>query len=161
MVTDFVRRKHGHEEVKHIHPLCAPILEDTYGVLLYQEQVMKIAMTLASFDVVQADDLRSAMGKKKHDKIAKLRQADSLTMAGEVVQEPRRVVIGGLLAQTGLVHRDNLSRLDQVLQDGLEILGAQGEVCLQLSFEIPQGHRVGSNASEMSEQMNLGLHDDR
>ena len=74
MVESFVRRRHGQEEIIHIHPLCAPILEDTYGVLLYQEQVMRIAMELASFSAVEADTLRSAMGKKKHDKIKQLRQ---------------------------------------------------------------------------------------
>lgn len=74
MVNDFVQRKRGREEVVHIHPMCAPILEDTYGVLLYQEQVMRIAMEMASFPAVEADTLRSAMGKKKHDKIAQLRQ---------------------------------------------------------------------------------------
>ena len=73
MVEDFVRRKGGHEPVTHIHPRLAPILEDTYGVLLYQEQVMRIAMDLASFPAVEADTLRSAMGKKKHDKIQELR----------------------------------------------------------------------------------------
>ncbi|HET6454720.1 MAG TPA: DNA polymerase III subunit alpha [Armatimonadota bacterium] len=73
MVNDFVQRKHGRQEIVHIHPLLAPILQDTYGVLLYQEQVMRIAMELAAFSPVEADTLRSAMGKKKHDKIAQLR----------------------------------------------------------------------------------------
>lgn len=73
MVSDFVDRKRGRKPVEHIHPKCEPILEDTYGILLYQEQVMRIAMELASFPVVEADTLRSAMGKKKHDKIAQLR----------------------------------------------------------------------------------------
>lgn len=73
MVNDFVRRKRGQEEVVHIHPRLAPILEDTYGILLYQEQVMRIAMELAAFPAAEADTLRSAMGKKKHDKIEQLR----------------------------------------------------------------------------------------
>lgn len=74
MVNDFVQRKRGREKVVDIHPRVGPILKDTYGVLLYQEQVMRIAMELASFSAVEADTLRSAMGKKKHDKIAQLRQ---------------------------------------------------------------------------------------
>jgi len=73
MVSDFVRRKRGAEKVVHIHPRCAPILEDTYGVLLYQDQVMRIAMELASFSAVEADILRSAMGKKKQEKIQELK----------------------------------------------------------------------------------------
>ena len=74
MVADFVKRKRGFEPVVHIHPSCAHILEDTYGVLLYQEQIMKIAMELASFSAVESDTLRGAMSKKKHDKIAELRE---------------------------------------------------------------------------------------
>ncbi|MHB0912451.1 MAG: DNA polymerase III subunit alpha [Armatimonadota bacterium] len=74
MVTDFVKRKRGFEPVEHIHPTCAHILEDTYGVLLYQEQIMKIAMEIASFSAVESDTLRTAMSKKKHDKIAELRE---------------------------------------------------------------------------------------
>jgi len=74
MVADFVKRKRGYEKVEHIHPTCAHILEDTYGVLLYQEQIMKIAMEVASFSAVESDTLRTAMSKKKHDKIAELRE---------------------------------------------------------------------------------------
>jgi len=74
MVSDFVMRKRGRASIVHIHPRCAHILEDTYGVLLYQEQVMRIAMELASFSAVEADALRSAMGKKNQDKIGQLRQ---------------------------------------------------------------------------------------
>lgn len=73
MVTDFVKRKRGFEPVVHIHPRCAHILEDTYGILLYQEQIMNIASELASFSALESDTLRSAMSKKKHDKIAKLK----------------------------------------------------------------------------------------
>ncbi len=73
MVADFVKRKRGDEPVVHVHPRCAPILEDTYGVLLYQDQVMRIAMELASLSPVEADTLRDAMAKKKQEKIQELR----------------------------------------------------------------------------------------
>ena len=64
MVDDFVDRKHGRKSVKYIIPELGPILKETYGVIVYQEQVMKIAGVLASYSMAEADDLRKAMGKK-------------------------------------------------------------------------------------------------
>lgn len=66
MVTDFIEGRHGRKDVHYLHPLLEPILKDTFGVILYQEQVMQIAATLAGFSLGQADLLRRAMGKKKH-----------------------------------------------------------------------------------------------
>jgi len=74
MVDDFIKRKHGEVPVKYLHPALEPILRDTYGVILYQEQVMRIASDLAGFTMGQADSLRRAMGKKKPEVIAGLRQ---------------------------------------------------------------------------------------
>ena len=74
MVEDFIARIHGRVDVKYIHPLLEPILSDTYGVILYQEQVMRIASDLAGFTLGQADLLRRAMGKKKADVIQALRE---------------------------------------------------------------------------------------
>jgi len=70
MVEDFIQRKHGITPIIYPHPLLKPILEDTYGVILYQEQVMRIASELAGFTLGQADLLRRAMGKKKPEIIA-------------------------------------------------------------------------------------------
>jgi len=70
MVDDFVERKHGRQEIKYLFDQLAPILEETYGVIVYQEQVMKIASTIAGFTLGQADILRRAMGKKKVDVMA-------------------------------------------------------------------------------------------
>jgi len=64
MVDDYVERKHGREPVEYLLPELEPILEETYGVILYQEQVMKIAGELASYTMADADGLRKAMGKK-------------------------------------------------------------------------------------------------
>jgi DNA polymerase III subunit alpha len=64
MVADFVERKHGRKEVVYMFDDLAPILKDTYGVIVYQEQVMKIASALASYTMAEADGLRKAMGKK-------------------------------------------------------------------------------------------------
>lgn len=67
MVADFINGRHGKREVTYVHPLLKPILHETFGVILYQEQVMQIASTMAGFTLGQADMLRRAMGKKKHD----------------------------------------------------------------------------------------------
>src|SRR5208337_72965 len=64
MVEPFIRRKHGKEKVEYDHPLLEPALRDTYGVILYQEQVMRVAQALAGYTLEQADMLRVAMGKK-------------------------------------------------------------------------------------------------
>jgi DNA polymerase-3 subunit alpha len=64
MIDDYVDRKHGRKQVTYLVPQLAPILEETYGVIVYQEQVMKIAGALANYSMAEADDLRKAMGKK-------------------------------------------------------------------------------------------------
>jgi DNA polymerase-3 subunit alpha len=64
MVDPFIRRKHGKEPVEYDHPLLEPVLCDTYGVILYQEQVMRAAQALAGYTLEEADILRAAMGKK-------------------------------------------------------------------------------------------------
>jgi len=74
MADDFIQRKHGRKEIEYLHPLLEPILKPTYGVILYQEQVMRIASDLAGFSLGQADMLRRAMGKKKPEIIAAMKQ---------------------------------------------------------------------------------------
>jgi len=74
MVEDFIARKHGNKQVEYLHPSLEPILKDTYGVILYQEQVMRIANDLAGFTLGQADLLRRSMGKKKAEIIAAQRK---------------------------------------------------------------------------------------
>lgn len=65
MVEDFIDRKHGVKKVEYPHPLLEPVLAETYGVMVYQEQVMQVASVLAGFTLGQADQLRRIMGKKK------------------------------------------------------------------------------------------------
>ncbi len=65
MVEDFIKRRHKEKEVTYLHPILEPILEDTFGVILYQEQVMQIASAMGGFSLGQADLMRRAMGKKK------------------------------------------------------------------------------------------------
>src|SRR5687767_15707334 len=75
MVDDWVERKQGKREVKYELSQLEPILADTYGVIAYQEQVMRIAQVLAGFSLGQADVLRKAMGKKDPKVMAKQREA--------------------------------------------------------------------------------------
>jgi len=70
MIDDFINRKHGKTKVNYELPQLKDILEETYGVILYQEQVMQIANRLASFSLGEADLLRRAMGKKKKEEMA-------------------------------------------------------------------------------------------
>ena len=64
MLDDFMKRKHGSIPIKYEHPKLEPILKETYGIMVYQEQIMQIASSLAGFSLAQADILRKAMGKK-------------------------------------------------------------------------------------------------
>jgi len=73
MVMDFINRKHGRVEVSYPHPRLEPILKETYGVILYQEQVMRIASELANYSLGDGDILRRAMGKKIPEVMAKQR----------------------------------------------------------------------------------------
>src|SRR5690606_17268639 len=73
MVEDFVQRKHGRVKVEYPHPCLKDILKDTYGVIVYQEQVMQIARVMAGYTLGGADLLRRAMGKKKESEMAKQR----------------------------------------------------------------------------------------
>ncbi len=75
MVDDFIARKAGRSAVKYELPQLEPILSDTYGVIAYQEQVMRIASVLAGFSLGQSDVLRKAMGKKDPKVMAKQREA--------------------------------------------------------------------------------------
>jgi DNA polymerase-3 subunit alpha len=75
MVEDFINRKHGRNQaaIDYLHPRLQPVLAPTYGVILYQEQVMQIAQVLAGYSLGSADLLRRAMGKKKAEEMAKQR----------------------------------------------------------------------------------------
>ncbi|ABE49515.1 DNA polymerase III subunit alpha [Methylobacillus flagellatus] len=73
LIPDFCRRKHGLQRVEYPHPATEPILKETYGIMVYQEQVMQIAQVVAGYSLGGADLLRRAMGKKKPEEMAKQR----------------------------------------------------------------------------------------
>jgi DNA polymerase-3 subunit alpha len=91
MVEDFIKGRHGKKKVQYMHPLLEPILKDTFGVILYQEQVMQIASVMAGFSLGQADLLRRAMGKKKPEVIAAQRET---FLAGAAERSIDRKVAG-------------------------------------------------------------------
>lgn len=83
MVDDYIARRHGKQKISYLFPELAPILEETYGVIVYQEQVMKIASAIGGYSLGEADILRRAMGKKK----------------AEVMEEQRKIFLTKAQAQ--------------------------------------------------------------
>ena len=75
MIDDFIDRKFGRKEIKYPHPKLESILKETYGIIVYQEQVMRIASDLGGFSLAQADLMRRAMGKKKKEVMLEQKEA--------------------------------------------------------------------------------------
>jgi len=73
LIPEFIRRRHGEVRIEYEHPLLEPICRETYGIMVYQEQVMQAAQVLAGYTLGAADLLRRAMGKKKPEEMAKQR----------------------------------------------------------------------------------------
>src|SRR5579871_3495959 len=99
MIDDFINRKHGKKKVAYDLPQLKDILEETYGVILYQEQVMQIANRLASFSLGEADILRRAMGKKKKEEMAAQRAKFMAGCAGNKIPEKKAVRIFNLMEE--------------------------------------------------------------
>lgn len=97
MVDDFINRKHGRAKVEYPHPELEPILKPTYGVILYQEQVMQIAQVLAGYTLGGADMLRRAMGKKKPEEMAKQREIFTKGAVARGVEEKDATYIFDLM----------------------------------------------------------------
>jgi DNA polymerase-3 subunit alpha len=74
MIGDFIARKHGEQKISYVHPLLEPILKETYGIIVYQEQVMRIASEVAGFTLAKADLMRRAMGKKDKALMAEMKK---------------------------------------------------------------------------------------
>src|SRR5450759_1659100 len=74
LIPEFIKRRHGEVKIEYEHPLLEPITKETYGILIYQEQVMQAAQVLAGYTLGGADLLRRAMGKKKREEMAKQRE---------------------------------------------------------------------------------------
>jgi DNA polymerase-3 subunit alpha len=74
LIPEFIKRRHGEVKIEYEHPLLEPIAKETYGILIYQEQVMQAAQVLAGYTLGSADLLRRAMGKKKVEEMQKQRE---------------------------------------------------------------------------------------
>src|SRR6202795_1516827 len=99
MIDDFINRKHGKTKVAYELPQLQTILEETYGVILYQEQVMQIANRLASFSLGEADILRRAMGKKKKEEMAAQRAKFMTGCAANKINEKKAERIFNLMEE--------------------------------------------------------------
>jgi DNA polymerase-3 subunit alpha len=99
MIDDFIKRRHGQTRASYEHPALEPILKETYGVMVYQEQVMQIASALAGFTLGEADILRKAMGKKKADVMATQMDQFLKGCASRGVQEKKARRIWDLMEQ--------------------------------------------------------------
>jgi DNA polymerase III subunit alpha len=98
-IDSYVNRKHGREEIETLHPMIQPILEETYGVIIYQEQVMQIAQVLSGFSLAQADVLRKAMGKKIKKEMAAQKSRFVEGAVGNGVDRERAQYIFELVAK--------------------------------------------------------------
>jgi DNA polymerase III subunit alpha len=98
-IDSYVSRKHGREAPDYLHPLIQPILEETYGVIIYQEQVMQIARELSGFSLGEADLLRRAMGKKIKKEMAQQRTRFIEGAVGNGVERARAELIFELVAK--------------------------------------------------------------
>lgn len=74
LIPDFIDKRHGRKSITYMHPLMEKALKDTYGIIVYQEQVMQIAREVAGFSMAQADNMRKAMGKKIKEKMQKFKE---------------------------------------------------------------------------------------
>ena len=99
MIDDFIARKHGKKKVAYDLPALEEILSETYGVILYQEQVMQIANRLAGFSLGEADILRRAMGKKKREEMAAQREKFLAGCAARKVPAKKAEKIFDLMAE--------------------------------------------------------------
>jgi DNA polymerase-3 subunit alpha len=99
LIPDFIERKHGRTQVAYDHPMLEAILKDTYGIMIYQEQVMRIASEMAGFSMGEADILRRAMGKKNPELMAEQRKKFVDGARGRGVQEKKAEKIFGLMEQ--------------------------------------------------------------
>ncbi len=101
MVEDFIARRHGRKSIEYPLPQLEGILRDTYGVIVYQEQVMRIAVALAGFSLGEADVLRKAMGKKDAALMEKQKERFLSGAAANGIPAPKAVAIFDLIAQFG------------------------------------------------------------
>jgi hypothetical protein len=134
LIPKFINRKHGREKIDFAHEILQPILKETYGIMVYQEQIMKIAQDMAGYSLGQADLLRRAMGKKK---MSEMEKHKGIFMEAGVhgeggAEEGGRGTLGpdgqvcGILLQQVPLHRLRLCHLPDRLPEGQLSRGVHG-----------------------------------
>lgn len=111
MADHYINRKHKKEKVVYPHPILEPILKDTYGIILYQEQIMQIARDMGGYSLGQADLLRRAMGKKKPEEMAKQRE---LFVSGAVSRHVKKKIAEEVFNQMETFARYGFNRSHSV-----------------------------------------------
>lgn len=101
MVDDFIERRHGERKSKALLPQIEEILKETYGIVVYQEQVMRIARTVAGFSMGEADDLRKAMSKKQQEKMDQIAVEFQKGAAERKINKAKAQTIWNLIAKFG------------------------------------------------------------
>ena len=99
LIPSYIERKHGRETVEHPHPMLESILDPTYGIPVYQEQVMQMAQTMGGFTLGGADLLRRAMGKKDHEKMAKEKEKFVAGAAEKGVDKRKAIEVFDMMAK--------------------------------------------------------------
>jgi DNA polymerase-3 subunit alpha len=125
LMSDFVMIKQGHKEPYYEHPNMIPALKDTYGVMIYQEQIMRVAVDLCGFSLTQADHLRKAIGKKDAKMMGEAKDS-FVTGAGagniEVELDDGRVVIVHRLKKFAVKESADRFTLEEILEKDLTLL---------------------------------------
>jgi len=164
MIDDYVARKHGKKKVAYLLPQLEPILKETYGVIVYQEQVMKIANDLANYSMAEADDLRKAMGKKIVSIMAEHRQRFVNGAAENGIAAEQAAPIFSLMEQIpqcGLCTDCLSNSLPQgALSGGIHGLSADQRDAFhrrrcQIYRGVPQSRHFGSTAGYQLQRQNL------
>ena len=106
-VEDFIKRKHGKEPIKYLHPGLEQVLRETYGVIVYQEQVMQAAQKMAGYTLGGADLLRRAMGKKKPEE---MEQQKSIFLDGALANGHADADASDACADAAAVHPADADR---------------------------------------------------
>ena len=138
-IPSFGRRKQGTEPIEYPHPLLEPILAETYGIFVYQEQVMQMSQRLAGYSLGGADLLRRAMGKKKKSELDKQYEVFSTGMRERGLDEPI-IEVEQRYPFDEVQRADRLVAVRTPIATGAELAGANAGDAL--SFDIPEGAEI-------------------
>jgi DNA polymerase III subunit alpha len=146
LIPKFINRKHGREKIDYPHEILQPILKETYGIMVYQEQIMKIAQDMGGYSLGQADLLRRAMGKKK---VAEMQKHQAMFVEGATQNGVKAKVAEDLFDQMVMFAEYCLSADTQVLTVEYGRLDIGTIVTQQLNcqvYSVDAGGRIYTQA---------------